>query len=267
MASFSDRYGSWALIAGASEGLGAAFAQALAGRGLNLVLVARRRALLEALAADCRSRHGVEVLALEADLATPEALPRIVAGTASLELGLLLYNAAYAPLGDFAGLDPAGLRRVVDVNVHGPLDLARALLPPMLARGRGGLLLMTSLAGNQGSPRLAAYAASKAFNRVLAESLWAELRGQGIAVLAVCAGAIRTPGLATAATDSPPGSLDPDEVAERALAALGHGPVFVPGFVNKLAAFFMGRLLPRRAAIAIMGGNTNKLRGSSGGQP
>ena len=130
----------------------------------------------------------------------------------------------------------------------------------MIARGRGGVILMTSLAGNQGSPYIATYAASKAFNRVLAEGLWYELKDKGVDVLACCAGAVRTPGYSGAAAGKDaPGTLDPEQVVEAALRALGRRPVVIPGRLNRVANVFMTRLLPRRAAIAIMAGNTGGL--------
>jgi short-subunit dehydrogenase len=119
---------------------------------------------------------------------------------------------------------------------------------------------MTSLAGNQGSPYISAYAASKAFNRVLAEGLWYELKGAGVDVLACCAGAVRTPGYSGAAAgEDAPGTLGPSQVVEQALRALGRKPVVIPGRLNRVANAFMTRLLPRRRAIAIMAANTEGL--------
>ena len=132
-------------------------------------------------------------------------------------------------------------------------------VPPMIARRRGALILMSSLAGNQGSPSIAVYAASKAFNKILAESLWKELKPKGIDVIACCAGAVRTPGFAGASGKDAPGTMDPASVAGRAVAALGRGPVVVPGFVNKLASFFLGRLLSKRMAIGVMANSTKGL--------
>ena len=257
---FRERYGPWAIVAGASEGLGAAYARELARCGLRLVLVARRPDPLEALAAELRADHGVEVLAIVGDLATAEASARLAAEASRREIGLLVYNAAHAPVGDFAALDADILERVVDVNVRGPLRLARAVLPGMIARGRGGIVLMSSMAGNQGTARIAAYAASKAFGRVLAEGLWEELAPRGVDVIACSAGAVRTPGYAGAAAGrDAPGTLDASRVAERTLSALGRGPIVIPGFVNRIAATLMTRILSRRAAIRIMAATTRRL--------
>ncbi len=256
---FTERYGTWALIAGASEGLGAAYAKALAERGMNLLLVARRRAPLNQLAEHLRGTFGVEVRCCEGDLADPAFLETLHATCSGLEISLIVCNAAQAPIGEFASRDVDELMRVVDVNVRAPVALLRAFLPDMTARGRGAVVIMTSLTGNQGTPRIAAYAASKAFARVLAESLWFELKDHGIDVVACCAGAVRTPGYAMAAGKDAPGTLDAEKVVERALRALGHGPVVIPGFVNRAATVFMTRLLPRRTAIAIMGTSTDSL--------
>jgi hypothetical protein len=257
---FPDRYGAWALVAGASEGLGAAFARALAGRGMNLVLVARRKVLLESLAEECHREFDVEARCLVEDLAAQGFAERLGSAISGLEVGLAVYNAAYAPVGEFISMNPVDLSQVVDVNVRGPVELARTLLSSMVARKRGAFIFMSSFAGNQGTPRIATYAASKAFNRVLAEGLWHELKGRGVDVLACCAGAIRTPGYAaSAAGKDAPGTLEPAFVAERALRALGRGPIVVPGGINKMAAWFMGRLVPRRAAIGIMAGSTANL--------
>ena len=265
---FPQKYGAWAVVLGASEGLGAAFARALAGRGMNLLLVARRRDLLRSLADGCRRNFSVEARCLDGDVAAPDFAGRLRDAVSELEVGLAVYNAAFAPVGDFTGTDPEDLLRAVDVNVRGPVQALRILLPPMAARGRGAVVLMSSLAGNQGTARLATYAASKAFNKVLAEGLWRELKGQGIDVLACCAGAIRTPGYAGASGGDAPGTLDPDAVVQKTLRALRRGPTVVPGLVNKIASVVMGRLLPRRAAIGIMAGSTASLRESPGkGQP
>jgi short-subunit dehydrogenase len=256
---FASKYGPWAVVAGASEGLGAAFAAALAARGLHLLLLARRADALAGVAERLRSRTGVEVRAHACDLASPDLPAMLETLTADIEVGLGVYNAAYAPVGEFVAGPMDDLLRVVDVNVRGPLIVARTLAPTMVARGRGGIVLMSSLAGLQGASRIAAYAASKAFNIVLAESLWSELRPHGVDVVVACAGAIRTPGFAKTAGRDAPGTLDAAVVAEAALDALGRGPVVVPGAVNRLARFAMGRLLPRRAAIGIMGRSTKGL--------
>lgn len=256
---FAAKYGPWALVAGASEGLGAAFASALAARGTNLLLLARRADLLDELAAKLRADAHVEVRTAACDLARPDLWSVIEGLTRDLEVGIAVYNAAYAPVGPLLDRPLDDLLRVVDVNVRGPLVLARTLAPAMVKRGRGGIVLMSSMAGFQGAPRIATYAASKAFDIVLGESLWSELAPHGVDVLVSCAGAIRTPGYAKTARGDAPGTLDAAVVAERTLDALGRGPSVVPGATNQLARFVLGRALSRRAAIGIMARNTRDL--------
>jgi hypothetical protein len=251
--SFAERYGKWAAIAGASEGLGAAFARALAARGANLLLLARRAELLDDLAAKLRASHGVEVRPLACDLADASFGTRIADATRDIDVGVAVYNAAYSFMAPLFSRPLEDALRVVDVNVRGPLVFLHALVPAMLERGRGAAVLMSSLAGFQGSPGLAAYAASKAFNTILGESLWAELGPRGVDVVASCAGAIRTPGYAKALQREAPGTLDAAEVVESTLSALGRGPVVVPGATNKLAAQLLRRVLSRAQAIGLMG--------------
>ena len=254
MTSFRDSYGPWALVAGASEGIGAAFAESIAARGLNLHLLARRAEPLEALAGKLRAAHGVLVRTAPADLGSPGILDDVRRAVGDTEVGLLVYNAAYSLIGPFLEQPLAEKLRMIDINCRGPLILSDELGRAMARRGRGGIVLMTSLAATQGTPTVATYAATKAFNLVLAESLWDELRGHGVSVLACRAGATRTP---TFDRTNPAPSLTPimdaGPVAEQALDVLGKTPSMVPGVLNGAMAFFMQRVMPRRAAVATMG--------------
>ena len=256
---FRQSYGPFAVVVGASEGLGAAFAQELASRGMDLLLLARRKTLLERLAAEIRSHHGVEVRCLPIDVVASDLGQQIEEAIRDLEVGLLVYNAAFAPVGPFLERSDEELRRVAAVNMVGPMLFVRRLAPAMCRRGRGAIVLMSSLSGFQGSPRIAAYAASKAFNTILAEGLWGELRDAGLDVVASCAGAIRTPNFAETSQDDAPGTLDPAEVARRTLDGLTRGPRVVPGLLNKIVALLNGRILTRRAAIRLMAANTKDL--------
>ena len=254
-----ERYGQWAVVAGASQGLGAAFADELARRGMNVVLVARRGHLLEDIAGRLRADHEVDVRCLTLDLAAADFVSTLTDAVADLDLGIVIYNAARIPIGSFLDMDEDALEQVVRVNVRGPLLLARALLPAMCDRGRGALVLVSSLAGMQGAPRFAAYSASKAFNTILAEALWAELREHGVNVSVCCAGAMPTPGYLATTDKAAPGMLAPEDAARQTLDALGKGPRFVPGFVNRISAQFMGRFLTRRGAIRLIDSNTRHM--------
>jgi uncharacterized protein len=261
MNSFREKYGPVAVVAGASEGLGAAFAEALAARGVDLVLLARRAPVLSALGDRLSSAYGVAVRPVPCDLADPSFVDALRDAVADREVGLGVYNAAYSFVAPLLDRPLEDSLRVVDVNVRGPLRFVHVLAPAMRKRRRGGFVLMSSLAGFQGAPKIGAYASSKAFNIVLGESLAAELRPEGIDVLVSCPGAIRTPNYAQAARKDAPGTLDAQIVAERTLEALGRRSLVIPGAVNKLATFVMRRLLSRAVAVALMGKNTADLSG------
>lgn len=256
---FKGNYGPWALVAGASEGLGAAFSEALAKRGLNLILVARNGEKLRAFGQSLQNQYPIEVDCHPLDLGDHADLKSFAEGLRE-DIGLVVYNAAFSPIGYFNDIPLDDLGKMVDVNVKAPLVLSKILSQKMIAKKRGGIILMSSMSGLQGSPKIATYAATKAFNLVLAEGLWSELRKEGVDVLASCAGAIRTPGYSQSnQSKDAPGTLDADVVAHKTLEALHNGPVVVPGATNKFARFFMTRLLPRKWAIAIMDQNTQQL--------
>jgi uncharacterized protein len=149
------------------------------------------------------------------------------------------------------------------VNCRAPLTLAYLFGARMAERGRGGIILMSSLAGLQGGPFIANYAATKAYNLVLAEGLWAEFSHHGVDVLACCAGAIATPGYNAVATTPTsrfaPTPMQPEVVASEALEALGRGPSYVPGVANRAIAQLMRRLLPRTTSVRLMERNTRQL--------
>lgn len=257
--SFEARYGPWAVVAGASAGLGEAFARQLAARGIHLVLLARRQETLEALAAALRQAHGVEVRTLAIDLGRPDLGDAVDALTRDLDVGLLVYNAAHSVIGPFLERPLEAQLRVVDVNVRGPLILAHRLGSRMAKRGRGGILLMASMAAGQGNPWLASYAASKAFNQIFAEGLWGELRQQGVDVLACRAGTMNTPAYAASRPKRAVPMQEPEAVAAHALGRLGRGPGAIPGWMNRIAAFVFAHLFPREVSIAIMGRATRRL--------
>ena len=261
---FWEKYGPTALVAGGSDGLGAAYSEALARRGLNLIIIARDSQRLEAAAARIREKYSVDVTAVAADLADYENVKKIIndllCADKKYSIGLLVYNAAFAPIGLFENTSEEHLALAAAVNVRTPLLLAKLLSAPMIQNKRGGIVLMSSLAGAQGSPKLASYAATKAFNAVLAEGLWKELRPHSVDVIGCCAGAILTPGYSQAEkSKKAPGTMTANDAAEQTLKALGKKPIVVPGAVNKIGRFVLTRLLSRKAAIGIMSKNTGGL--------
>ncbi len=254
---FKEKYGPWAIVAGASEGLGAAYAEALACRQINLVLVARRLPLLKDLADSLTGQHGIQVRTVALDLAEPNAANSICREADGLDIRLLVYNAAYSAVGAFIGRGLDDHLQEVDTNIRTPMSLVHHFGGKMLNTGHGGIILMTSLSAFQGSAYISNYSATKAYNLVLAESLWEEWRGEGVDVLACIAGAVRTPNyeasLPRRTGRFSDATMEPSAVVEEALQALGRQPTVIPGRVNRLSSFIMRRLLPRRTAIRMMG--------------
>ncbi len=259
MSDFTARYGPWAIVAGASEGLGAAYADALAGRGLNVVLIARRAAELEARAESIRTRFQVQVKTLSLDLALPDAPSRVLDATRELPVGLLVFDAAFSPRGAFVEVPVASALKAVDLNVHTMVELTHGIASRLVAQQRGGIVLLSSLTASAGSPFLATYGATKAFTATFADALWLELKPHHVDVLAVLAGATRTPGFEKASPQGAPGLLEPSVVAEASLSALPRGPRFIPGVFNRLASMLMG-LMPTRSRLALMADQTRKLK-------
>lgn len=246
-----ERYGPWALVAGASDGIGEAFARALAAAGVHLVLLARRAALLETLAAELERTHGVSTRCLTADLTAPDILSRVRGGTDDLEIGLLVYNAG-ATHGAEHVLDKPleSSLALVALNCTGPLSLAHHLGGRMRARGQGGIMLLSSLAALSGGSNTAVYNATKSFELVLAEGLWHELKPSGVDAMCLIAGATRTPSMLRSMPSfaNYPGLMTAQQVAEEGLSFLGRGPVWVAGDHNRAIA---RRLLPHPRVMQI----------------
>ncbi len=263
MEKFVHRYGPWALVAGGSEGLGAAFAHEIARQGLNLLLVARRPVPLEETAGRVRSAHGVEVRTVAVDLGSAAGLAEVLRQATSVDLGLLVCNAASSHEGPFFKADAARYRHVIDVNCYGAVALIQALAPAMIARGRGGIIVMSSMAAFQGSPYVTVYSATKSFLLSLAEGLAVELKPKGVDVLACCPAVVRTPNyLASRPADAKPTPVDiePELAAKEALRALGRKRVLIPGTKVRMAHAMM-RLMPRGAAVAMMAVSTRAMYG------
>jgi short-subunit dehydrogenase len=230
---FRERFGPWAVVAGGSDGIGAAFARELARRGLDVVLIARREEPLEKCAAALRAEHGVETKTIAMDLTGADMSERVAAETADLDVGLFVYNAGSSRTTDeFLDLPESELHFILDRNCRGPLLLSHHFGARLARRGRGGLVLMSSVAGLAGSHYQALYCATKSFDTVFAEGLWHELAPRGVDVLAVIAAATKTETMLRSSGDFDD-AMDPAEVATGALDHLGKGPSWVPGDPNR----------------------------------
>jgi short-subunit dehydrogenase len=260
---FAQRYGPWALIAGASEGVGAAFALEVARRGVNVVLLARRQKVLDEVAASIRSGTGIETRVLAVDLADSDALTAVVRATRDLEIGLLMYCAGADPNYKPFLVEPIDTAvSMVQRNCVMPLVMCHHFARPMVERGAGGIVMLSSGGGLVGAPNMVAYGATKAFDMVMAEALWAELHGRGVDVLGLVLGLTDTPALRRLMVDrgqlsdvddpSPiPGSTSAEAVAAGAISNLANGPTWLAGDDVRMGFEHLGAL-PRNDAVRLM---------------
>lgn len=253
-----EKYGTWAVVTGASDGIGKETASQLAEAGLNLVLVARRRGVLEDFAADLRDRLAIDVQVIAADLSLPDAVEALITETKHLDIGLLVAAAGYGTSGRFIDLPLDRETNMLDLNCRAVLALSHHFGKRFAAQGRGGIVLFSSLVAFQGVPLSANYAATKAYIQSLAEGLHQELAPLGVDVLASAPGPIHS-GFAARANMQMHMALQPDAVARGTLRALGRQAHVRPGFLSKFligSLSFLPRPLRVRAMGQIMGGMT-----------
>jgi uncharacterized protein len=251
-----------ALVTGGSSGIGEAFARALAARGLQLIVTGRDEARLRAIVHELRARHQVRVEPIVVDLSAPDGPERLKTAVDNLGLvpDVLVNNAGTGSIGTFVRLPLDRQLDMVRVNVEALVATTSLFLPAMLARGRGGIINVSSASGLQPLPHYAIYGASKAFVNSFSQALWAEVRGRGVRVVAVCPGPVadtrfgeraggsslsKFPGLASRR------QLPREVVVAQALRALSEGdPLVVPGLANRLMARLAGSL-PRRVQLVV----------------
>lgn len=246
-----QRYGPWALITGASDGIGRALATRIAAQGINVVLVARSAGRLQMLAAELTAAHGVETVVLPTDLAVPDAAGDVEDLTEPLDIGLVVLAAGFGTTGTFLETALAEEMRLVAVNITAVTRLAHTFAGRLASRGRGGIVLFGSIVGWQGVPGQANYAASKAYVQSLAEGLHSDLAPCGVDVLAVAPGPVDS-GFGAAAGLTMPSATATDVVAAATLKALGRRRTVIPGIRGK---FLTAALipLPRRIRSRILG--------------
>jgi short-subunit dehydrogenase len=242
--------GKWALVTGASAGIGVALAEQLAASGANVVLTARRADRLEALAARLRTEYGIEARTIAADLADPATPQQLLAATeeSGLVIDILINNAGFGYTGEFAKGDVAWQRQMVDLNCAAVVHLTQLFLPRMIERKRGYIMIVASTASYQPVPYLSTYAATKAFDRFLAEALAHEVAEYGIRVSALCPGPTESEfnEVAGLREMSVRGRQSAEDVARIGLEGLVQGKHWViPYFAGKVMVF-MQRLAPRQ---------------------
>ena len=254
---FAAKYGPWALVAGASDGLGAAFAEGLAQRGVNVVLLARRQAVLDEVAAGITARTGVQTRTLTIDLADADAASQVATATAGLEIGFLVYCAGADPnFEPFLANPIETAEAMVHRNCMVPMQLCHHFAPAMVQRGSGGIVLFGSGAGLAGGPNMVAYSATKAFDMVFAEALWSELHDTGVDVLGLILGKTNTPALRRlehsrghlSSEDAAPTDADSvDQVIAEAFENLSNGPTLLVGDMMRAVAPMLASLTRNEA--------------------
>lgn len=246
------RYGSTALVTGASSGIGKSYARAIASDGLNLVLVARRKPLLDELAGELSQAHGVKVHTIAQDLSEADAADRVYQAVqeAGLEIDLLVNNAGYGSHGVFDKLDLDNELAMINLSCRLPVALTHKFIGGMKQRNRGAVIFLSSMAGTMPVPFMATYSATKAFPLYFAESLYGELEGTGVDVLAVCPGDTSTEFRETAdmTMKAPMPPRTADDVVETTYKALGKRPTIIDGMANRLGARLMD-LMPKTLLI------------------
>jgi uncharacterized protein len=245
----------WALVTGASAGIGVALAKQLAGGGTHLVLTARRPDRMEHLAADLRKSHAIQVEIFPADLALPEASEEIFAFTQQkgIVIDLLINNAGFGQYGELPQAPPQRLLDMVQVNCSAVVHLTRLFLPGMVSRRRGDILILASTAAFQAVPYISTYAATKAFDLLFAEGLAEEMKPYGIHVCALCPGSTESEFHAAAGQEefTTKHQETAEKVARTGLQALASGRSYViSGLANYLGAQSQ-RLVPRRTVTKI----------------
>lgn len=247
----SKRYGPWAVVTGASSGIGRALSIELARAKINLVLVGRSVAALDRLAAELSQNQGIECRVVMFDLAEENCIEVLQRATGELNVGLLIASAGFGTSGSFVGSPIDQELEMLNVNCRALMALSWYFGGRFAQRGCGGLILIGSIVGFQGTPWAAHYAATKAYVQVLAEGLGRELRSKGVDVLPVAPGPTNS-GFAARANMKMGASLDPTRIAPEILNSLGRKSTVLPGFLSKLLVYAM-LPLPRWARISIMG--------------
>ena len=245
------RYGDWALVTGASAGIGVEFARAIAREGVSLVLTARRVERLNSLAAELGEKHKIATRVVAADLAAADGADRLADAVADLPIAILVNNAGFGYAGRFDKLETERLRAMVRVNCEAPVVLTSRILPGMVQRGRGAVIIVGSVAGRQPLPLHALYSATKAFDQILGEALWGEFRGTGIDAIVLEPGPVRTEFQQVAGEQVEANHGEPAEnVVRVTFDALGRKPSVISGWFNWARANAV-RLVPRSTATII----------------
>jgi short-subunit dehydrogenase len=258
MINLKEKYGDWALVTGASSGIGEEFSKQLAALSFNLVLVARRKRRLEDLAEKLIAQHKIEVLVIDLDLTQPDFLAEIEKRITHIEVGLLINNAGFAITGGFLDDKAENQIRILDLNCRAPLILSHYFGNKMMKNGKGAIINIASASAFLPMPYWTNYAASKAYLLHFTEGLWYELQDKGVDVLALCPSGTKTE-FAERANIQPHG-MNVEYVVAEALRNIGKRPTSIPGFKGKFSRHIL-TLCSRKTLIKIGAKVVEKMRG------
>ena len=253
-----EKYGSWALVTGASSGIGEEFARRLASENLNLILAARRIERLEKLGDELKEKHNIKVVIAPIDLSKNKFMDEIKEYVGKREVGLLVNNAGFGYNGEFIEADPQIFRKMIKVNCIASTEIAQYFGAQMAARKKGAIIFLGSLVGYNPTPYTTVYSATKAFNLFMGEALWYELKKDNVDVLALNPGGTATEFQQIAGTSAGPVARSAQEVVDTAMKKLGKKPSVVDGFTNKILSI-LPRFISRRSTLLLAGYLRRKL--------
>jgi short-subunit dehydrogenase len=264
MIAWKEKYGSWGLVAGAAEGLGKAFSESLAQRGMNVILIDQQEDKLYATADYLESSYNILTKKLLLDLSDLSAISRIFESMEGIDCRLIIYNAAYGPVKPFLDHSMEELDYYLDLNSRMPLHLIFHFIRNLPGTASAGVVLLSSLAGLFGTNLVAPYGATKAFNYNLAEALYHEFRSTQIDIMACCAGATDTPNYQSTNPKYgliKPSVANPRKVSETTLNKLGKTGLYIPGMGNRIVYAVLSRLLTRKSAGHLMNKTMQEMYG------
>jgi short-subunit dehydrogenase len=250
-----SRFGEWALVAGAAEGIGAAFSTLLAGNGMNLIMADNKGPALNSLADELEQNFRIRTIRFHRDLSVENAGNECLREAGDIDFRLMVYVPAFSRVGKFPEYSAEEIDRFLSLNIKTPVQMVHSFLQKRQKEKTCGIILMSSLAGMLGPALVAPYAGTKAFTIAFSESLFYELKEEGVEILACCAGPTSTPTY----WSSNPGKrntmievMEPSDVAEYALRMLGRKPVCIPGWKNRMSYLLLTRILCRKFAARIV---------------
>lgn len=261
MSDFAAKYGPWALVVGASDGVGEQFARQVAAQGVDVAMVARRQPLLDELAADIRERAGVRTRTLAIDLTAPSAATDIAEAMADVSVGLVVFAAGGDPNFQRFLANPVEVgEALVQRNCMAMMRVVHHFAQPMVDAGRGGIVIFTSGAAFAGGPNMVAYSATKAFDLLFAEALWSEIHDKGVDVLGLIIGKTDTPSLRElefrrgrleSMDHVPEGAVPAEVVVAEAMDNIGNGPTLIATEELRFAEQFL-RSVSRKEAVQLV---------------